>query len=106
MRKVFRLGILLFLLTFTMSFKLAYAETVNDYIRNKILQQTYNTKMSPPILEDSVDAESVSTQNGELSITQTDFSLPGKNGLDLNITRIYKSNLGNVMVKCFCNTSV
>ncbi|KAF1083693.1 tRNA(Glu)-specific nuclease WapA precursor [Sporotomaculum syntrophicum] len=36
--------------------------------------------------------EIVSAQTGDLTIKQTDIKLPGRNGLDLNISRIYQSN--------------
>ncbi|MDF9409599.1 hypothetical protein L7E55_14770 [Pelotomaculum isophthalicicum JI] len=36
--------------------------------------------------------EIVSPQTGDLTIKQTDIKLPGRNGLDLNISRIYQSN--------------
>ncbi len=36
--------------------------------------------------------ESVNPITGDLTIKQTDLSLPGRNGLDLNISRIYQSN--------------
>ena len=40
--------------------------------------------------------ESISPQSGELSLSQTDFVLPGRNGLDLEIKRLYKSGISNL----------
>ena len=37
-------------------------------------------------------AEIISPQTGELTIKQTDITLPGRNGLDLTIGRTYKGN--------------
>ena len=36
--------------------------------------------------------EIVSPQTGDLTVKQTDIKLPGRNGLDLNISRLYQSN--------------
>ena len=35
----------------------------------------------------------IDTQSGEFVMSQTDYSLPGRNGLDLNITRLYRSGV-------------
>ena len=49
---------------------------------NKVHSPQYNGK--------NMESE-VSTYSGDLQLRFNDISLPGKNGLDLNITRIYKS---------------
>ncbi|MDQ7093821.1 hypothetical protein REC12_09475, partial [Desulfosporosinus sp. PR] len=40
----------------------------------------------------SGQTESINPANGSLEITQTDLSLKGKNGLDFNLTRIYRTS--------------
>lgn len=51
----------------------------------------YNLGISPygSYLQDN--AESVSTQSGSLSVTATDLKLPGRNGFDLIIKRLFDS---------------
>ncbi|MCM3748343.1 hypothetical protein M3223_13385 [Paenibacillus pasadenensis] len=43
--------------------------------------------------------ESVSTLSGELSVTETDLSLPGRNGLSFDLTRTYSSGNSNLFKK-------
>ena len=59
-------------------------------------KQQYNTMLSPAYLRNNASEESISPQSGELSLAQTDYVLPGVNGLDLEIKRIYKSGTANV----------
>ncbi|SHL05470.1 DUF6531 domain-containing protein, partial [Desulforamulus aeronauticus] len=61
----------------------------------------YNTLVGPSVMNGvnnekysavaDID-EIVSPQTGDLTIKQTDVKLPGRNGLDLTISRIYQSN--------------
>ncbi|MGE5371615.1 MAG: RHS repeat-associated core domain-containing protein [Solirubrobacterales bacterium] len=47
-------------------------------------------------------SESIDPQSGHLTLTQTDLSLPGKDGLNLDITRCYRSDdasIGNRQTK-------
>jgi hypothetical protein len=52
--------------------------------------------LSPVYLRNNTTEESINPQSGELSLTQTDYVLPGRKGLDLEIKRIYKSGISNV----------
>ncbi len=73
------------------------AETLEEQINNLIgPQKQYNTHLSPVYLKTIKTEEEISPQSGELVITQTDYVLPGRNGLDLEIKRIYKSGISNV----------
>ncbi|MFC6549102.1 RHS repeat-associated core domain-containing protein [Cohnella cellulosilytica] len=58
-------------------------------------QQQYDTYLSPVYLRTNTIEESVSAQSGELAISQTDYVLPGRNGLNVEIKRIYKSGTAN-----------
>ncbi|THF72581.1 RHS repeat-associated core domain-containing protein, partial [Cohnella fermenti] len=73
------------------------AETVEEQMRNLIgPEKQYNTMLSPVYLRTNTNEETISPQSGELSLIQTDYVLPGRNGLDLEIKRIYKSGISNV----------
>ena len=73
------------------------AETVEDRLNNMIgPREQYNTMLSPVYLKANSTEEAVSTQSGELTLAQTDYVLPGINGLDLEIKRIYKSGTSNI----------
>ncbi|WP_334075560.1 RHS repeat-associated core domain-containing protein [Paenibacillus sp. A14] len=75
----------------------AYAEKLEDQLNNLIgPQRQYNTKLSPVYLRTHTDEESISPQSGNLSLVQTDYILPGRNGLDLEIKRIYSSGNANL----------
>ena len=77
--------------------QLAYAETLEEQMKNLIgPQKQYNTMLSPVYLRTNTNEESISPQSGELTLIQTDYVLPGRNGLDLEIKRIYKSGISNV----------
>ncbi|HUC94023.1 MAG TPA: hypothetical protein VMS09_18730 [Paenibacillus sp.] len=70
--------------------QLAYAETLEEQMKNLIgPQKQYNTMLSPVYLRTNTNEESISPQSGELTLIQTDYVLPGRNGLDLEIKRIY-----------------
>ena len=58
--------------------------------------QQYNTMLSPAYLRNNTSEEAISPQSGDISLAQTDYVLPGVNGLDLEIKRIYKSGSANV----------
>lgn len=67
-------------------------EERDDYLQDLIIpRQQYNTFLSEAYLGNNEATEQVNPQTGEFTYRHTDYSLPGKNGLDLNITRIYKS---------------
>lgn len=92
-KQKYRIVILVMIFTCFMSLQQVYADTLEDYLNNLIgPRQQYNTSMSPIYLRNNNLEEYISPQSGELTISQTDFSLPGRNGLDLEIKRIYNSN--------------
>ncbi|GIO14791.1 hypothetical protein J19TS2_43460 [Cohnella xylanilytica] len=75
----------------------ASAETLEEQMNNLIgPQQQYNTKLSPVYLRTNTAEESISPQSGDLTLVQTDYVLPGRNGLDLEFKRIYKSGSSNI----------
>ncbi|WP_238654290.1 hypothetical protein [Paenibacillus piscarius] len=75
----------------------ASAETLQDQLNNLVgPKQKYNTMLSPAYLRTNETVEEISPQSGSLTITQTDYVLPGKNGLDLEFKRIYKNEAANV----------
>lgn len=77
--------------------RLAHAETLEEQLNNLTgPKQQYNTMLSPVYLRNNETAERINPQSGELTLTQTDYVLPGRNGLDLEIKRIYKSGISNV----------
>ncbi|WP_040950108.1 RHS repeat-associated core domain-containing protein [Gorillibacterium massiliense] len=84
-------------LIFFLPAKLASAATLEDQLNHLIgPKQQYDTKLSPVYLQTNATEESISPQSGQLTIAQTDFVLPGRNGLDLEFKRIYKSGISNV----------
>ena len=75
----------------------AYAETLEERLNNLVgPKEQYNTMLSPVYLRNNALEEAISAQSGELSLAQTDFVLPGRNGLNLEIKRLYKSGISNV----------
>ncbi|RAV02633.1 polymorphic toxin type 47 domain-containing protein [Paenibacillus sp. YN15] len=75
----------------------AHAETLEEQLNNLIgPTEKYSTMLSPVYLRTSAAEESINPQNGELTIAQTDFILPGRNGLNVELKRIYRNNSSNV----------
>ncbi|HEX3029469.1 MAG TPA: hypothetical protein VHT34_09230, partial [Clostridia bacterium] len=97
-RKLKPLVILIAVLaTSILSIQAAYAATVEEQMNNLIgPKQQYNTMLSPAYLRNNVSEEAISPQSGDITIVQTDYVLPGVNGLDLEIKRMYKSGTSNV----------
>ncbi|WP_239329265.1 RHS repeat-associated core domain-containing protein [Paenibacillus sp. ACRRX] len=90
-------SIVLAFLFFIIPCNLIYAETLEEQLNHLIgPKQQYNTILSPVYLRSQETEEQISPQSGELTLTQTDYVLPGRNGLDLEIKRIYKSGISNV----------
>jgi hypothetical protein len=80
-----------------MPLQAVYADTMEEYLNNLVgPKKQYNTEFSSVYLRNNALEESISPASGELSLAQTDYFLPGKNGLDLEIKRIYKSGISNV----------
>lgn len=86
------LVLILILLTFGVSY--CYADSTSDNYNNYVYpMSTYKKpEIQPFSLINSGQSENITTATGELEITQTDLSLKGKNGLDFNLTRIYRSS--------------
>lgn len=96
MRRWFPIAIIAFFL-YILASQPASAETVAEQMKNLIgPEKQYNTMLSPVYLRTNTNEESISPQSGELSLIQTDYVLPGRNGLNLEIKRIYKSGISNV----------
>jgi RHS repeat-associated protein len=78
-------------------FKVANAETLEEQLNNLVgPKQQYSTMLSPAYLRNNESEVSVNPQSGSLTLKQTDYALPGRNGLDLKIERIYKDDTSNV----------
>lgn len=70
----------------------ASAETLADCINNLVLpKQRYNIDRNQSYEMNNFTDASVNPQTGEFVMRQTDYTLPGRNGLDVNLTRIYRS---------------
>ena len=75
----------------------AFGETVEEYLNNlKAPEAQYNTITSPAYLRNNDNYEYIDPKTGELTLVQTDYVLPGINGLDVEIKRIYKSGSANM----------
>lgn len=87
-----------FALLFITSFgSTASAETLQDQLNNLVgPQQQYNTKLSSVYLRTNTTEETISPQSGNLTVDQTDYVLPGRNGLDLEFKRLYNSGSSNI----------
>lgn len=82
---------------FLIPFHVVHASTLEEMLNNLTgPKQQYNTMLSPVYLKTTQLNESINPQSGELSLNQTDYVLPGRNGLNLEIKRIYKNNTANV----------
>ncbi len=85
------------IVTSVLSIQATYATTLEEQMNNLIgPKQQYNTMLSPAYLRNNVSEESISPQSGDITLAQTDYVLPGINGLDLEIKRMYKSGTSNV----------
>lgn len=92
-----RLLIVTSFLCIALSRQAVFGETLEERLNNLIgPKEQYNAMLSPVYLRNNALEESISTQSGELSLAQTDYVLPGRNGLDLEIKRLYKSGISNV----------
>lgn len=86
-KKVISIGLAaLFAATTAMS-NLSYAQTdVSERYIDQLVKATKN-----PFVMNLTENESISPFQGNLSYSQTDLSLKGRNGLDFNLTRDYSS---------------
>lgn len=77
--------------------QVAFADTIEEYLNNMVgAKKLYDTDLSPVYLKTNTTEETISQVNGELSLAQTDFYLPGRNGMNLEIKRLYSSGISNV----------
>ncbi|KAB3535456.1 RHS repeat protein, partial [Alkaliphilus pronyensis] len=96
MKRINRILLILSLLFLLLPLQ-AHAETLEERLNNLVgPAKQYNTKLSPVFIRNNTLEESISAQSGEIKLMQTDYLLPGTNGLDLEIKRIYKSGVSNV----------
>ena len=84
---------MLLFLTVSVVFSLsASADTLSEAVNDLIVKrQTYDTFLTSEYFNNNRTETQIDTQSGEFVMSQTDYSLPGRNGLDLNITRLYRS---------------
>ncbi|MBU5334084.1 hypothetical protein KQI61_17975 [Anaerocolumna aminovalerica] len=73
---------------------------LQGYFNGVISQQQINQSNNPKYAERSHTVETVDPITGNLILKQTDLTLPGKNGLDLSIARIYNSSQDEYVKKC------
>ncbi|MDT8718752.1 RHS repeat protein, partial [Clostridium sp. 19966] len=97
MKKVIKIFFAIVILLLAIPYKSIKADSLTDYLNNVVgPNEQYSTKVSPAYLKNNSEEEYINPQNGELTLVQNDYSLPGVNGLNLNIARIYKSGISNV----------
>lgn len=70
-------------------------EFVEEITSAKMYKAATSDRMSAPVSLTQGGNESISTQNGSLSISATDLTLPGKAGFDFSLTRTYDSEMQN-----------
>ncbi|MCB8818802.1 RHS repeat-associated core domain-containing protein [Desulfosporosinus shakirovi] len=71
-----------------------HADTLADYMNHELgPSERYNTMVTPSYTRTNSVEDYVDPQTGEVHVNQTDYILPGVNGLDLEIKRIYKDGL-------------
>ncbi len=96
MRHFTKILLLSIIISMFISIDIVSAETMEDQLNNLVgPRQHYNTMVSPAYLRSNLSEEYINPQTGELNLTQTDYYLPGRKGLDLEIKRIYKSSVSN-----------
>ncbi|TVX92177.1 RHS repeat-associated core domain-containing protein [Paenibacillus agilis] len=62
----------------------------SDYDKLALINQHVKLDQAPYSV--STGVENISTQDGSLSLRETDIGIPGRNGLSFNLTRMYNSN--------------
>ncbi|AIQ45744.1 hypothetical protein R70723_07495 [Paenibacillus sp. FSL R7-0273] len=76
----------------------AYADTANNSVSLSNLDTTkalYDIYANTP-QRDIPGGENISSLTGVLNVTETDLVFPGRNGLDVSLTRIYSSRDSNL----------
>lgn len=70
----------------------ASAESLEECINNLVLpKQRYNIELNQSYEMNNYTDGAINPQTGEFVLRQTDYTLKGRNGLDLELTRIYRS---------------
>ncbi len=94
MKHIIKLFVILAVMACILPVRAVYGETLDDYLNNLVgPKQHYNTMVSPSYIKNNTTEEYIDPQSGELTLSQTDYSLPGRNGLNLEIKRLYKSGI-------------
>ncbi|MCI9627561.1 MAG: hypothetical protein HFI90_12405, partial [Clostridia bacterium] len=83
------LGSMLLLFT-VLNINAATSDSVLDY--EEIHKDTFGVQYTAPYSSGQRSQETVDTSGGTLNLTQVDLQLPGKNGLDVVISRSYNSD--------------
>lgn len=65
---------------------------LQGYLNGKVAQQQVMQSNNPKYSDRNGQVETIDPITGSLILKQNDISLPGKDGLDLNIGRIYRSS--------------
>lgn len=81
------------------SFAEVNIKDLEGVLNNFVAPQTVNQSNKPFLADNNQVVENVDPQTGTLTIKETDIFLPGKDGLDLPITRIYQSNQAELGTK-------
>ncbi|WP_347487982.1 RHS repeat-associated core domain-containing protein [Desulfoscipio sp. XC116] len=101
--------ILLSMLIFMVPIKAAYAdvniEQLQGVINGLITPQQVNEVKKQAMADRNETKEIIDPMTGSLTIKETDISLPGKDGLDLSIARIYNSSQAEIGTKRVSVTS-
>ncbi|MDO4562769.1 MAG: hypothetical protein Q4C12_02930, partial [Clostridia bacterium] len=67
------------------------ASELSSYEMAVLLQQANNMEYNPPYSSANFPQETIDPASGSLTLTATDLTLPGKNGLDFSLRRIYNN---------------
>ncbi|TEB06806.1 tRNA3(Ser)-specific nuclease WapA precursor [Pelotomaculum schinkii] len=74
----------------------ATGQTVNPYGTGENDQINYDKYFNAPYVSNIKDSENIELNTGALKLQNTELSLKGRNGLDLNITSQYDSSKANL----------
>ena len=77
------------------TFAATSADDASEY--HTLKEPSFRNNIKEPYMSGRSATAYVSPYSGDLQLNYTDISLPGKNGLDLNLTRFYQSNQGHVV---------
>ncbi|WHH58413.1 RHS repeat-associated core domain-containing protein [Petroclostridium sp. X23] len=102
MKNRYGIALILSILFILFSNITAYAaDDMQDKYNNEIYRNAaYQKGIAPPFEQNNDIEEHIDPLTGDLQIKQTDLHLPGKNGLDLDITRFYSSSQSNTFETC------